>query len=78
MNDMQGLWNHQQLSSRNRWSKVQSPVGEIPALLPPGVNNQYDYRMDAVPAVGQHSEAILQELGFDQNAITELKNAKAI
>jgi len=78
MNDMQGLWNHPQLASRNRWAQIESPVGEVPALLPPGVNNQYDYRMDAVPAVGEHSEKILTELGLDATSIQELKQAKAI
>ena len=78
MNDMEGLWKHEQLSSRDRWSKVQSPVGEVPALLPPGVNNQYSYRMDAIPAVGEHSELILKELGLDESAINALKDAKAI
>jgi len=78
MNDMQGLWNHPQLASRNRWAQIDSPVGEFPALLPPGVNNQYVYRMDAVPAVGEHSEKILTELGLDSKSIQELKDAKAI
>lgn len=78
MNDMQGLWNHPQLASRNRWAHVDSPVGEVPALLPPGVNNQYSYRMDAVPAVGEHSEKILVELGLDAKSIQDLKDAKAI
>ena len=78
MNDMQGLWNHPQLASRNRWAHIDSPVGEVPALLPPGVNNQYSYRMDAVPAVGEHSEKILTELGLDSKSIQELKQAKAI
>ena len=78
MNDMQGLWNHPQLASRNRWAHVDSPVGEVPALLPPGVNNQYSYRMDAVPAVGEHSEKILVELGLDATSIQDLKDAKAI
>ena len=78
MNDMQGLWHHPQLASRNRWAQIDSPVGEVPALLPPGVNNQYSYRMDAVPAVGEHSEKILTELGLDSKSIQELKDAKAI
>jgi crotonobetainyl-CoA:carnitine CoA-transferase CaiB-like acyl-CoA transferase len=78
MNDMQGLWNHPQLASRNRWAHIGTPAGEVPALLPPGVNNQYAYRMDAVPAVGEHSEKILTELGLDAASIQELKQAKAI
>jgi itaconate CoA-transferase len=64
MNDMAGLWSHPQLRARERWCKVGSPAGEIPALLPPGRNKSFEYRMDAVPAVGEHTETILRELGI--------------
>jgi itaconate CoA-transferase len=64
MNDMAGVWSHPQLKARERWRQVGSPAGDIPALLPPGRNNSFDYRMDAVPAVGEHTQAILQELGI--------------
>jgi itaconate CoA-transferase len=42
------------------------------------VNNQYEYRMDAIPDIGEHSEAILTELGFDIQTIQELREAQAI
>jgi itaconate CoA-transferase len=64
MNDMAGLWSHPQLKARERWRNVGSPAGEIPALLPPGRNKSFEYRMDAVPAVGEHTDAILRELGW--------------
>ena len=64
MNDMEGLWAHPQLKARERWREIGSPAGAIPALLPPGRNNSFDYRMDAVPAVGEHTQAILRELGI--------------
>jgi itaconate CoA-transferase len=64
MNDMAGVWAHPQLNARERWRQVGSPAGDIPALLPPGRNNSFDYRMDPVPAVGEHTQAILQELGI--------------
>ena len=78
MNDMAGVWAHPQLLARKRWQTVGSPQGEIPALLPPARNNRYDYRMDPVPAVGQHTEAILRELGQDAAAIAALRSAGAI
>ncbi len=62
MNDMAGVWAHPQLKARERWRTVGSPSGDIPALLPPGRNSSFDYRMDAVPAVGEHTQAILREL----------------
>ncbi len=78
MNDMAGLWNHEQLKARNRWQSVGSPVGEIPALLPPGKNSAYDYRMDPIPAIGEHTEQILTELGFSSEQIREMRASKAI
>ncbi len=78
MNDMAGVWAHPQLKARERWHNVGSPAGDIPALLPPGRNNCYDYRMDPVPAVGEHTEAILRELGLDDAAVQALRTNKAI
>ncbi|MDP3169169.1 MAG: CaiB/BaiF CoA-transferase family protein [Polaromonas sp.] len=78
MNDMAGLWAHPQLKARGRWRDVATPVGAIPALLPPGRNNSFEYRMDAIPAVGQHTHAILRELGQGEAAIAALQKASAI
>lgn len=78
LNDMHGLWQHEQLKARNRWVDVDSPVGPIPALLPPGSNDSYDYRMDAIPAVGQHTDAILAEIGISEKALAEMRSSGAI
>lgn len=76
MNDMAGVWAHPQLQARGRWATITTPAGEVPALLPPGRNSAYDYRMDPVPAVGEHTEAILRALGRDEAAIDRLRAAK--
>ena len=78
MNSMDELWAHPQLAARQRWQNVGSPAGSIPALLPPGRNSSFDYRMDAVPAVGQHTEAILRELGQGGAEIAALRASRAI
>jgi len=78
MNDMAGLWAHPQLGARDRWRQVGSPVGDIPAMLPPGRIDSFEYRMDAIPAVGQHTEAILRELGRGDAQIAALKESGAI
>jgi itaconate CoA-transferase len=78
MNSMAELWAHPQLKARDRWRQVASPVGEIPALLPPGRINSFDYRMDPIPAVGQHTRAILRELGQGEDAVAALQQANAI
>ena len=74
VNDMAGLWAHPQLRARGRWRTVATPAGEVPALLPPGVSSAFDYRMDPVPAVGEHTAAILAELGWTAERIAALQN----
>lgn len=78
LNDMNGVWNHPQLAARARWVSVDSPAGPIPALLPPGANDQYDYRMNAIPAVGEHTEVILAEIGMNAEQIAAMRGSKAI
>ncbi len=73
MNDMREVWEHGQLRARNRWREVQSPVGPIKALLPPGVPDSFDPRIDPIPSVGEHTESILAELGYSASAISELR-----
>lgn len=58
--------------------RVATPAGPIPALLPPGAVDAFTPRMDAVPALGQHTDAILGELGWDAAAIERLREAGAI
>ena len=78
VNDMHEVWSHAQLKARERWTQVDTPVGTIPALLPPGLPQGFSARMDPVPALGQHSESILSELGYDAAAIARLRQDKAI
>ena len=72
LNDMQGFWNHPQLAARGRWTKVASPAGELDALKPPFNMDGLAPRMGAVPAVGEHTRTILQELGFTGAEISKL------
>jgi itaconate CoA-transferase len=78
MNDMAGLWAHPQLQARERWRQVGSPAGDIPALLPAGRQSAFDYRMDPIPAVGEHTDAILRSLGRGDAAIAALREAGAV
>jgi itaconate CoA-transferase len=55
---------HPQLAARNRWREVGSPGGPVLALLPPVAMAGHEAAMGAVPALGQHTEAIRNELGF--------------
>ena len=78
MNSMSELWEHPQLRARDRWRQVDTPAGAIPALLPPGRMSSFDYRMDPIPAVGQHTHAILQEVGHDDDSIAAMQKLGAI
>jgi itaconate CoA-transferase len=78
VNTMADVWAHPQLQARGRWTEVGSPAGAIPALLPPGVAAADAARMDAVPAVGEHTDALLRELGFDDAAIARLHETGAV
>ncbi len=78
VNDMTGLWAHPQLQARGRWREVTTSTGAVPALLPPGSWDDGDPRMDGVPALGQHTEAILTELGLSADDIAALRAAEAI
>jgi itaconate CoA-transferase len=78
LNDMEGLWKHEQLKARKRWTTVDTPNGEIAALLPPGINDSYEYRMDPIPAVGEHTDAILKELGLSDSEIADMRSSGAV
>ena len=78
VNDMAGLWAHPQLQARGRWRTVDSPAGPLPTLLPPGSWDDGDPALGAVPALGQHTDAILAELGVDAAEIGALRAAQAV
>lgn len=78
VNDMHGVWQHPQLKARGRWTEVPTPGGPIPALLPPGRNEAYAPRMDAVPGLGEHTDAILKELGWGTEAVEAMRREGAV
>jgi crotonobetainyl-CoA:carnitine CoA-transferase CaiB-like acyl-CoA transferase len=75
---MHDVWRHPQLAARGRWTEVGSPAGRLPALLPPGVPDGMPPRMDPIPALGEHTHAILRELGYDDSRIESLRQTGAI
>ncbi len=81
VNTMHELWQHPQLKARERWREVGSPAGMLPAMLPPGSwrrDGTDGPRMDPVPALGEHTDTILGELGIDAAGIRALRAAGAI
>lgn len=75
VNTMADVWAHPQLAARQRWREVGTPAGAIPALLPPGMT---EARMDPVPALGQHTDAILAELGIAGEQLAAMRAAGAV
>jgi crotonobetainyl-CoA:carnitine CoA-transferase CaiB-like acyl-CoA transferase len=78
LNDMAQFWRHPQLEARGRWTVVGSAAGEIDALKPPFNLDAMEPRMDPVPDVGQHSRALLAELGYSDQDIARLAAAGVI
>lgn len=77
MNEMADVWKHTQLEARGRWRQVDTPAGSIPALLPPGGIGT-EPRMGAVPNLGEHTQALLTELGYSERDIAALRTDRVI
>jgi itaconate CoA-transferase len=69
LNDMLGFWRHPQLEARGRWAKVGSPGGALDMLKPPFNLSGFEPRMEPIPALGEHTRAILGELGYAKEAL---------
>jgi crotonobetainyl-CoA:carnitine CoA-transferase CaiB-like acyl-CoA transferase len=69
---------HPQLKARDRWREVGSPAGPLRALLPPVTMREVESAMRPIPEVGEHTDAILNELGLDPGRIFDLREAGAI
>lgn len=65
---------HPQLAARDRWREVESPVGPLRALLPPiTLPGSEEARMGAVPALGEHTDALLRALGMTDEQTSVLR-----
>ncbi len=78
VNDMQGVWQHPQLQARGNWCEIGSPAGALPALRPPAHSNAFEPRMDAVPGVGENTDAVLASLGYAPEDVARLHAAEVV
>jgi itaconate CoA-transferase len=78
LNSVEEFIGHAQLAGRGSWRQVDSPNGPIPALLPPVRMEGVEPVMGAIPALGQHTDEILAELGFDAATIARWKQSGVV
>ena len=78
MNTPDEVWEHPQLKARDRWREMDSPVGPLATLLPPVTMPDFEARIDAVPALGEHTERILEEFGYTSEDIVGLQKAGVV
>jgi itaconate CoA-transferase len=69
MNTVAEFLAHPQLQARDVWRQIDSPAGPLRAMIPPAHNDDIEPVMKPVPALGEHRDAILRELGFDRDTI---------
>ena len=78
MNSVPEFLEHPQLLARDRWREIESPVGPLRALLPPFDVDGMEVPMGPIPALGEHTDAILTELGLDATTIGGWREAGII
>jgi itaconate CoA-transferase len=78
VNGMCEVWQHPQLRARDRWVSVMTPVGKIPALLPPGTTLANAVRMDPVPDLGENTDSLLRELGYGPDEIGAMRRNNVV
>ena len=78
LNSVQQLADHPQLTARNRWRAVGSTAGPIRATVPPATIEGAEPRMDPIPGIGEHTDRILDELGYDPGTVAAWRGAGVI
>ncbi|MEV6400342.1 CaiB/BaiF CoA-transferase family protein [Streptomyces sp. NPDC051907] len=79
LNTVADVAEHAQLAARDRWRETDSPVGPLRALLPPiNLPGGTEAPMGAVPALGEHTDALLAELGLTGEETASLRRAGVV
>ncbi|MCK9902034.1 formyl-CoA transferase [Parafrankia colletiae] len=78
LNSVQEVLDHPHLVARDRWQDVATPTGTVRALLPPPIAAEWSPPMGAVPALGEHTDAVLAELGYSADEIVALRADKVV
>jgi itaconate CoA-transferase len=78
LNGVDAVVAHPQLVARERWRTVGTSAGPVQALLPPANVDGVEPVMGDVPALGQHTEAVLRSVGFGPAEIEAMRRDGAI
>ena len=78
MNTAKEVWEHVQFTARDRWRDINTPAGPVKALLPPFTFTDVEAAMGDVAALGEHTDAILAELGYTPTEIAALHQDGAV
>ena len=78
LNTPDDVWEHEQLKARDRWREVSHPGGTMHALLPPASFADFEAAMNPVPALAEHTDRILAELGHSAESIVSLHQSRAV
>ncbi len=78
LNTVEQFGAHPQLAARGRWREVESSAGPVRALIPPATIAGVDPRMDRIPALGEHTDAILADLGYEPATVTAWRAAGVV
>tara|TARA_B110000444_G_scaffold245527_1_gene266116 strand:+ start:295 stop:1482 length:1188 start_codon:yes stop_codon:yes gene_type:complete len=78
VNDMPAVWDHPQLHALKRIIDTETPKGTVKSFKPPGNNSNYEPNLGPVPALGEHTEEILADLGFEASEIKRFKENEVV
>jgi itaconate CoA-transferase len=74
INSVAEFIDHPQLAGRHAWTHIDSPVGPLRALIPPVRMEGVEPVMGGVPALGEHTDRVLSELGFDEKTVKQWRS----
>ncbi len=78
LNTMREFAVHPQLRARSRWRQVETPAGPVQSLIPPVTMEGVEQAMNPVPDLGEHTDSLLKEFGFESETIKQLRELGVI
>lgn len=77
LNESIDVWNHPQFAARDKWREVNTEAGPVRSLLPPFTFTDFEAVMGDVPTLGQHTDAVLRDIGYNDAEIANLHRVGA-